>query len=200
MHHRRDLLLVGTHRDAMGVGEEHEAQRSRALEELNLQLCQRLAYFEAFARLRMPSAARAHGRVFFAVGDDPWAVGDELGSLRRALCKAVARNGALRRSRPEMWLRFLEEVRCVPCSDAVGPQSYRHALSREQCRQVADRLAYEYTNRAMQPEAFTLMLRLLQEMGEIMVVDVGDGEGVVLPRREYPFHLYRKVQWVDRPL
>lgn len=208
--HRRDLLLVGTFRDALPVAagdsapEDNDSdadsqQRARALEELSLAICQRLAHHEAFARLRVPAAARAKGRVFFAVGADASATGDELGALRRALCKAVARNGALRRSRPAMWLRFLDEIRC---------DGGRRVLSREQCRQVADRLAYEYTNRPARPEDFALMLRLLGEMGEIMVLDLEGGEPgqpqqpqrqqVVLPRREYAFHLYRKASSGDR--
>jgi hypothetical protein len=249
--HRRDILLVGTFRDALanhsidnndndgdgddddGAQQQLQLQRTaRFLEDLNLALCQRLAHFEAFARLRLPSFSRGKGRVFFAVGADPSAPGDELGPLRRALCKAVARNGALRRSRPAMWLRFLDEIRCVSTAAAAGaasatsmtspssfgsppptgPSPYRRVLSREQCRQVADRLAYEFTNRPMAPEAFALMLRLLGEMGEILVLDVDDGHAhahvhsqaqqlqvVVLPRREYPLYLYRKVRdpWED---
>lgn len=225
--HRRDILLVGTFRDALSLSSNGEgndadadAQRARLLEELSLGICQRLAHHEAFARLRVPSAARARGRVFFAVGADPAARGDELGSLRRALCKAVARNGALRRSRPAMWLRFLDEIRCVPQPGAAppadvsspaspsallppptGPSPYRRVLSREQCRQAADRLAYEYTNRPVRPEEFALMIRLLGEMGEVMVLDLMNGaecQQVVLPRREYAFHVYRKASRSSR--
>jgi hypothetical protein len=130
---RKDVLLVATFLDTLPQG----LDRARVFEEVSTAVAQRLQGFEAFARLRRP--AGRDGRVFFAVGSAANAP-DDLGSLRRALCKAVVRSGPLQRSRPAMWLRALDEMRALPVGQGK-PKAKRQAISVEQARRVADRVS-----------------------------------------------------------
>ena len=181
--HRRDVLLVGTFLDSVeSEGGGGGGGGGGSLESLNEAICQRLAHFESFGRLRLPHALK--NRVFFALGHDASASADELGSLRRALCKAVLKNGSLRRSRPSMWMRFVEEIRAVLAPTGTGPMSV------EQAKQVANKVSYEFTNRPMAPAAFALMLRLLDEMGEILLLPNND---VLLARPHAIFRLYQRL-------
>lgn len=105
-----------------------------------------------------------------------------------------------------MWLRFLEELRSVPAGGSNAAQtsssssssssspSYRHAISYEQAKQIANKIAYEYTNRPMAPSTFQLMLKLLGEMGEIVTL----GTDVVIPRKDYVLRVYQKVRKRER--
>jgi len=212
--HRRDVLLVGTFLDAVpsvideGGGVEKEGKRVEAvLEDLNQAICQRLASFESFGRLHLPHSVHKP-RVFFTVGaDDAYAAtsttaaaaisvaaGSGVGSVRRALCKAVVRNGSLRKSRPGMWMRFLEKVRSAARGGGTVGASVEGGgagpMSLEQAREIANQVCLEFTNRPMAPVMFSLMIELLGEMGEIFLLPRND---VLLTRSDAILRVYQHL-------
>jgi len=207
--HRRDVLLVGTFLDAVpsiiegGEGRREGRRAPAVLEELNEAICQRLAHIESFGRLCLPHSPHKP-QVFFTVGaDDATAAAtataaaaaarNEVGSLRRALCKAVVRNGSLRKSRPSMWVRFLEEVRAAAGGEGGsegGGGGGAGPVSLEQARQIANQVSFEFTNRPMAPAMFLLMVKLSGEMGEVLLLPRND---VLLTRRDAIFRAYQRL-------
>jgi ankyrin repeat protein len=212
--HRRDVFLVGTFLDAVpsiinkGGGREREGKRVVAvLEDLNEAICQSLVSFESFGRLRLPHSLHKP-RVFFIVGADDTtaatsiatpnaaigAAGNEVGSLRRALCKAVMRNGSLRKSRPSMWMRFLEKVRTAGggagTEGASGRGGGAGLISLDHARQIANQVCLEFTNRPMAPVMFSLMIKLLGEMGEVLQLPRND---VLLTRPDAILRVYQHL-------
>lgn len=63
-------------------------------------------------------------------------------------------------------------------------------MSLEQARQIANQVCFEFTNRAMAPAMFSLMIKLLGETGEVLLLPRND---VLLTRRDAIFRVYQRL-------
>lgn len=178
VHH--SVILVGTFRDALPTAEE-----DKVMDEISLAISRRLRSFNTFGRIRVPPSSR----IYYAVGlgnrsaggmmtpsssgrAGPQRQAEEVSALREAVCSSVVRSGALRRNRPTLWLRALEEMRSIPAThvQSSGQSPFRSAIPLEQARHVADRVNSEFTGRPMEDDMFDVMLRMLAELGEVMLL------------------------------